>query len=109
MPMPHWTWACDATPWSRVHALAPVETDEPVVLPADGEPIGFEKNIKALFRQRDRMSMKFVFDLWSYDDVRTHAHSILERLRQGSMPCDGAWPAEKVQVFARWIDTNMPA
>lgn len=108
MPMPHWTWACDATPWSRVHALAPVETDEPVVLPADDEPIGFEKNIKTLFRQRDRMSMKFVFDLWSYDDVCTHAHSILERLRQGSMPCDGAWPDAQVQVFARWIDANMP-
>jgi CDGSH-type Zn-finger protein/truncated hemoglobin YjbI len=109
MPMPHWWWACDATPWSRVHALDPVEKDEPVVLPAEDESIGYEQNIKTLFRHRDRMSMKFVFDLWSYDDVCTHADMILERVRSGTMPCDGAWPAEWVDAFARWIDAGKPA
>jgi hypothetical protein len=23
------------------------------------------------------------------------------------MPCDGAWPAAKIGVFKRWIDTGM--
>ena len=51
--------------------------------------------------------MSFAFDLWSFDDVRTRAAGILTRLQEGSMPCDGAWPAEKVEVFQRWTDTGM--
>jgi hypothetical protein len=53
--------------------------------------------------------MRFAFDLWSYADVTTHAEAILERLEAGSMPCDGAWPAEQVAVFRRWIDSGKPA
>jgi hypothetical protein len=25
------------------------------------------------------------------------------------MPCDGAWPHDKVAVFQQWIDAEMPA
>jgi hypothetical protein len=25
------------------------------------------------------------------------------------MPCDGAWPAEKVEVFRRWTESGFPA
>jgi hypothetical protein len=57
----------------------------------------------ALFRPMDHQSMKFVFDLWSHDDVSRHADAILVRLRQGSMPCDGAWPKERTDAFERWI------
>jgi hypothetical protein len=53
--------------------------------------------------------MKFVFDLWSYDDVCAHADVILERVRNGSMPCDGVWPREYVEQFARWIEAGKPA
>ena len=51
--------------------------------------------------------MTWAFDLWSYTDVKSHATAIVERLRGGSMPCDGAWSAEKVNVFQRWIDSGM--
>jgi hypothetical protein len=73
------------------------------------EPLQFEENIKPLFRERDRDSMRFAFDLWSLDDVSTHADAILGRLEAGTMPCDGAWPAERVAVFRRWIDAGKPA
>jgi len=65
--------------------------------------IEFEKDIKPLFRDRDRDAMESAFDLWSYDDVSTHAGAILERLQDGTMPCDGAWPADHVDLFSRWI------
>jgi hypothetical protein len=39
---------------------------------------------QALFRERDRDSMRFSFDLWS-------------------------WPAERVAVFSRWIETGKAA
>jgi len=51
--------------------------------------------------------MSFAFDLWSFEDVRARAAGVLARLQDGSMPCDGAWPTEKVEVFQRWIDTGM--
>jgi CDGSH-type Zn-finger protein/truncated hemoglobin YjbI len=109
MPMPRWWWACDATPGSRVSALAHEdETSEAAVeLPAAGSPVGFEQHIKPLFRARDRTSMKFVFDLWSYDDVRRNAQAILEQVKAGTMPCDGAWPGEWVEVFERWRQGGM--
>jgi hypothetical protein len=71
----------------------------------------FEQDIKPLFRERerDRDSMRFSFDLWSLDDVSTHADAILHRLEAGTMPCDGAWPAERVAVFRSWIDSGKPA
>ena len=79
----------------------------PVPLPGAGESVAFERNVKPLFREGDRASMKWAFDLWSYTDVKTHAAAIVERLRDGSMPCDGAWSTEKVNAFQRWIDSGM--
>ena len=110
MPMPHWGWNTAAgPPGSRISALRPAaEQDEPAVLPRSDEPVEFEKDVKTLFRNRDRQSMKFAFDLWvAYDDVKQNAHAILERVRNGSMPCDGAWPEEKIDAFERWVTTGM--
>jgi hypothetical protein len=70
--------------------------------------ITFESDIKPLFREKDRDSMRRAFDLWSYADVQSHADSIVERLKNGSMPCDGAWPAERVELFEGWIQQGKP-
>lgn len=110
MPMPHWDWnTASGSPGSRVSALAPrpAEPERPVVLPSADEPVHFEQHIKPLFRQHDRQSMDGAFDLWSYADVKQHAAAIHAHVADGSMPCDGAWPQERVQVFQRWMDTGM--
>jgi hypothetical protein len=109
MPRCDWNTA-SGPPGSRVSALAPVdERDEgEVALPPAGAPLSFVEHIKRLFR-RDRQSMLFAFDLWSYDDVSRHADAICERLQAGTMPCDGAWPKAKIDVFRRWINTGKPA
>jgi CDGSH-type Zn-finger protein/truncated hemoglobin YjbI len=112
MPMPQWDWSTAAgAPGTRVSALEPeaTEADTEVVLPAEGEIVSFAAHIKPLFRQRDRKSMKFAFDLWSYDDVKRNAKGILARLQDGSMPCDGAWSAETVDAFRRWAESGMAA
>jgi hypothetical protein len=72
------------------------------------QALGFETDIKPLFRERDRESMLSAFDLWSHDDVSQHAGAILARLRDGSMPCDGAWPEAQVELFERWVDSGEP-
>jgi hypothetical protein len=48
------------------------------------------------------------FDLWAYDDVVANGDAIAERLADGSMPCDGAWPPERIDLFRRWLDKGSP-
>jgi hypothetical protein len=76
--------------------------------PADDEPVSFDAQVKPLFRPRDRQSMQSHFDLWSYDDVSAHASAIVAQLRAGTMPCDGAWSVEQVDLIQRWLDTGKP-
>jgi hypothetical protein len=76
---------------------------------ATGEPISFDQDIKSLFRERDRESMISKFDLWSHDDVARLSDAILARLRDGSMPCDGAWAEERIVLFQDWIAAGKPA
>ena len=65
--------------------------------------LSFERDVRPLFREKDRDSMLKRFDLWSRSDVQAHQDAILERLRNGTMPCDGPWPPERVTIFQRWI------
>jgi hypothetical protein len=74
----------------------------------EDEPMHFEEHIKPMFRERDRDAMRFAFDLWSLEDVSTHADAILVRLQAGTMPCDGPWPAEQIAVLRRWIEAGKP-
>ena len=76
--------------------------------PNADEPLSFETDVKPLFRERDRQSMEFAFDLWSHAYVRQHADAILARLRAGTMPCDGAWPRAQVDLFQRWAEGGKP-
>lgn len=70
---------------------------------AQSPTLGFAKDIKPLFRDKDREAMRRAFDLWSYADVVAHADAIADRLSEGTMPCDGAWPPEQVERFRSWI------
>lgn len=78
------------------------------MMPDSTEPIGFETDIKPMFRERDRNSMEFAFDLWSHDDVSENADAILARIKAGTMPCDGAWPQAQVDLFERWVASGKP-
>jgi hypothetical protein len=73
------------------------------------EPLSFERDIKPLFREGDRRAMTWAFDLWSHDDVARNSAAILERLKNGTMPCDRAWPSEQVGVFQEWAEAGTPA
>ena len=76
---------------------------------ATEQPISYAQDIKPLFREGDRESMSSAFDLWSYDDVVQNSDAILGKLQDGTMPCDGAWPEEQVDLFQHWVDAGMPA
>jgi hypothetical protein len=65
---------------------------------------GFAQDIRPLFRDQDVDEMRFAFDLSQYDDVKTNAQGIYDRLLDGTMPCDGAWPTEQIELFQTWMD-----
>jgi truncated hemoglobin YjbI len=106
-PLPRWDWTSAGPPVPAAASPAEAQPAD-VALPAPGEPVSFDAHIKPLFREKDRQSMSFAFDLWSEDDVRTHAAGILDRLRNGSMPCDGPWPGARIALFQRWTESAQP-
>jgi hypothetical protein len=73
------------------------------------ESVGYERDIRPLFREKDVSSMSKAFDLASYEDVRANAGEILARVADGSMPCDGSWPQEQVDLFRSWVHAACPA
>jgi hypothetical protein len=77
--------------------------------PGEGNQLSFERDIKPLFRVKDRDSMLQAFDLFEYEDVVEHADAIVGSLRSGQMPCDGAWPDSQVDKLQQWIDQGTPA
>jgi hypothetical protein len=64
--------------------------------------MSFETDIR-LIRESDRESMESHFHLWLHDEVSQHADAILERLEDGSMPCDGEWPEAQIERFRDWV------
>jgi CDGSH-type Zn-finger protein/truncated hemoglobin YjbI len=110
-PMPSWDWGPAGPPSAAgppgAAGAKTAEPDQPTVaLPGPGATVSFEAHVKPLFRARDRESMIFAFDLWSPADVQAHAADIGDRLRNGTMPCDGAWAPEKTDLFERWTESG---
>ena len=104
---PRWDWGPVGPPVQAPVADADQSSAPDDTLPGPDEAVSFAAHVKPLFRERDRQSMSFAFDLWSYEDVRGHGAEILSRLQDGSMPCDGAWPEARTTVFERWVDAGM--
>ena len=102
--VPSWDWSPGGRPDTPQEQAGASQPSLP--LPGPDETVRFEAHIRPLFRERDRTSMRFAFDLWSRDDVQQHATEILQQLRNGTMPCDGAWPQSWTEVFCRWAESD---
>jgi hypothetical protein len=71
----------------------------------------FQSDIRPLFTERDIHAMIKAFNLSNYDDVKTHAAIIYDRIRGiggAVMPPpppkgEGPWPPSSIELFAKWI------
>jgi hypothetical protein len=100
--------------WRRGRSCAPA---------GDGvELLGREPFLRALLERERREQVlahepvlelgglaEHVDERLALEGVSTHAEAIPHRLDADTMPCDGAWPAERVAVARRWIDAGKPA
>ena len=75
------------------------------------KPTSFQEDIRPLFTERDIRGMSKAFNLGSYDDVKTHAAAIYDRIRGiggAVMPPppprgEGPWPQARIELFAKWM------
>jgi hypothetical protein len=77
----------------------------------------FQADIRRLFTERDVNAMSKAFNLASYDDVKTHAAIIYNRIRGiggAVMPAppprgEGPWSQSRIELFAKWMaDGHQP-
>jgi hypothetical protein len=71
--------------------------------------VSFQRDIRPLFRDSDVSVMHAIagFDLSKYEDVRTRAERIYDRLADQTMPCDAPWPQDQIDRFRKWIDDGL--
>ena len=74
------------------------------------KPTSFQADIRPHFTERDIQGMSKAFNLRSYDDVKTHAAAIYDRIRGigALMPPppprgEGPWPQSNIDLFAKWM------
>jgi hypothetical protein len=76
----------------------------------------FQADIRPLFTERDIQGMIKGFNLASYDEVKTHAAAIYDRIRGiggAVMPPppprgEGPWPQSRIDLFAKWVAGGCP-
>ena len=74
------------------------------------KPLHFEDDIKPLFRERaTAIRCASRFDLWSLEDVSTHASPSSSGSRPARCHATGRGPAEQIAAFRGWIDAGRPA
>ena len=69
--------------------------------------VSFDKDIKPLITETEREHMLFMFDLWSYGEVKDNADDIHDSVSSGRMPppqAGGPWSKDKVDLFKQWMD-----
>jgi hypothetical protein len=72
---------------------------------------GFQEHIRPLFTDRDILAMSKAFDLASYEEVKSHATAIYDRIRGIGGPVmppppprgEGPWPQLQIELFALWL------
>jgi hypothetical protein len=61
-----------------------------------------------MFRDVDiDTKQNYGLDLSSYAEMKNKVQSIYATLAEGTMPCDGAWPKDRVAILKRWMDEGM--
>lgn len=98
-----------------VHERTPNDEVRPTVAPTPGSApvtaatgtLDFTHDIRPLFSDFDVESFReydgIVLD--SETSVKQNAQLIAERLEAGTIPYDGNWPPEAIELFSRWVQS----
>ena len=72
----------------------------------DSSALSYEKDIRPLFTATDQAHMSFMFDLWSYEEVKSKATEIYDAVSHQRMPPapGGPWSQDQIDTFKSWMD-----
>ncbi|HEV8421241.1 MAG TPA: hypothetical protein VGR13_07800, partial [Actinomycetota bacterium] len=71
--------------------------------------LSFERDIKPLFGEDQRMQMKWAFDLWDYESFKENVADILKRIETGDVPFEDGWPKERLAILRSWMREGLMA
>ncbi|NES04200.1 MAG: hypothetical protein F6K22_15975 [Okeania sp. SIO2F4] len=71
--------------------------------------VGYNIDIRPLFRDFDVETLQQLdrINLDDVENVRANAEKLRERLNKGSLPYDACWSDDRIELFNRWIDSEM--
>ena len=88
------------------HERAPLDEPRKTPTPTSLATPDFDADVRPLFTDFDIDSLKEFegIDLNSEKSVKKNAARISARLKAGSLPYDGSWPPEAIDMFTRWAE-----
>ena len=108
MPVPRWWWVCDAYPWSRPHA-----SERATRTGAAAASFQDPRSRSPSRPTSSRCSANATANRCASRSTSGRTRTCVSRggdprpAAAGTMPCDGAWPPERVDVFERWVNSGM--
>jgi twitching motility protein PilT len=94
---------------SEAHDLQLMLQQAGIPLTGSRNGLSFERDIKPMFSEDQRMQMKWAFDLWDYDNVKENISDILKRIEGGEVPFEDGWPKEQLAVIRSWMREGLMA
>jgi twitching motility protein PilT len=94
---------------SEAHDLQLMLQQAGIPLTGSRNGLSFERDIKPMFKEDQRMQMKWAFDLWDYDNVKENISDILKRIEGGDVPFEDGWPKEQLAVLRSWMREGLMA
>jgi twitching motility protein PilT len=94
---------------SEAHDLQLMLQQAGIPLTGSRNGLSFERDIKPMFNEDQRMQMKWAFDLWDYDNVKENISDILKRIEGGDVPFEERWPQERLAMLRSWMREGLMA
>jgi hypothetical protein len=71
--------------------------------------LSFERDIKPLFTEDQRVRMKWSFDLWDHESFKENISDILKRIETADTPFEDGWPRERLAALKSWMREGLMA
>ncbi len=94
---------------SEPHDLTLMLQQAGIPLTGSRNGLSFERDIKPMFSEEQRMQMKWTFDLWDYDSFRENVAEILKRIETRDVPFEDGLPKERLAILRSWMREGLMA
>jgi len=94
---------------SEPHDLTLLLQQAGIPLTGSRNGLSFERDIKSMFSEEQRMRMKWAFDLWDYDSFKENVADILKRIETRDVPFEDGLPKDRLALLRSWMREGLMA